>query len=109
MSNKKLIYLDNAATTYVSGEVVTAMMPYFTTNFGNNSSLHSFGRDAEKALAKAREQIAKAVNADPEEIYFTSGATEANNWILNGILRNSKIKRAVAILTRIINSSTVFQ
>ncbi|KAI4454071.1 cysteine desulfurylase family member [Holotrichia oblita] len=95
MSISKRIYLDNAATTYVSGEVVQAMMPYFTTEFGNPSSIHAFGREAEKALAMARTQIAKAINADPSEIYFTSGATEANNWILRGVLATSKIKRAL--------------
>lgn len=94
-TTNKRIYLDNAATTYVSGEVVQAMMPYFTTEYGNPASIHSFGREAEKALAQARLQIAKAINADPSEIYFTSGATEANNWILRGVLSASKIKRAL--------------
>jgi len=90
---KNKIYLDNAATTYVAGEVMTAMMPYFTTEFGNNSSMHSFGRAAEKAVARARVQIARAINAEPNEIYFTSGATEANNWILNGIMEKARSKR----------------
>jgi len=95
MPNKNKIYLDNAATTYVAGEVMSAMMPYFTTEYGNCASLHSFGRAAEKALAKARAQIAKSINAEPNEIYFTSGATEANNWALNGIMEKSKCKRAL--------------
>ena len=93
--NNRRVYFDNAATTYVSGEVLQVMMPYFTTEYGNSSSLHGFGREAEKALAAARFQIAKAINADPSEIYFTSGATEANNWILRGILGNAKVKRAL--------------
>lgn len=93
MAKQNKIYLDNAATTFVAGEVMTAMMPYFTTEFGNNSSMHSFGRTAEKAVAKARVQIAKAINADPNEIYFTSGATEANNWVLNGLMEKAKVKR----------------
>ena len=92
---KKYVYLDNAATTYVNAEVLQSMMPYFTTEFGNASSLHNFGREAEKAVARARRQIAKAINAKESEIYFTSGATEANNWILNGMIRNHPSKRAL--------------
>jgi len=57
--------------------------------------MHSFGRAAEKAISKARVQIANAINAEPKEIYFTSGATEANNWILNGIMERAKVKRAL--------------
>ncbi|MCL2756115.1 MAG: cysteine desulfurase [Firmicutes bacterium] len=87
------IYLDNAATTYVSGEVMQTMMPYFTSEFGNAASIHSFGREAERAVAKSRSQIAATIGANPNEIYFTSGATEANNWIINGIVRKSKSKR----------------
>jgi len=75
MKTTKRVYLDNAATTYVCGDALQAMMPYFTTEFGNAASIHSYGREAEKALNKAREQVAKAINADPSEIYFTSGAT----------------------------------
>lgn len=92
---KNRIYLDNASTTYVAGEVISAMMPYFTTEYGNCASMHAFGRAGEKAVAKARVQIAKAINAEPNEIYFTSGATEANNWILNGVMEKSKVKRAL--------------
>ena len=91
----KRVYLDAAATTPIGGEVLQSMLPYFTTEFGNASSLHSFGREAEKAVSRARRQIAKAINADPSEIYFTSGATEANNWILNGLVRNSESKRVI--------------
>lgn len=79
------IYLDNAASTFVSNEVLNEMMPYFTLQYGNPHSLHSFGRDANEALDTARERIAKAIGANPDEIYFTSGATEANNWALIGI------------------------
>ncbi|KAI4453337.1 cysteine desulfurylase family member [Holotrichia oblita] len=95
MNKNKRVFLDFASTTYVSGEVVSAMMPYFTTDFGNSASLHLFGRDAEKAVAAARAQIAKAINADPSEIYFTSGATESNNWLLKGVMSATKVKRAL--------------
>ena len=89
----KRIYLDNAATTSINSEVLQSMMPYLTTEYGNPSSIHSFGRDAEKAIAKARMQIAKAIGAKESEIYFTSGAGEANNWIINGLVRNHPAKR----------------
>jgi len=95
MKAKQKIYLDNAATTYVCGEALQSMMPYFTTDFGNAASIHAFGRDAEKTLNKARGQIARAINADPSEIYFTSGATEANNWILRGIVPYHPSKRVI--------------
>ena len=89
------VYLDHAATTYVCGEVLQSMLPFFTTEFGNASSIHNFGRAAEKALSAARAQVAKAINADPTEIYFTSGATEANNWVLRGLVQHHPSKRAI--------------
>ena len=77
----KPIYLDNAATTPITKPVLDAMMPYLTEQFGNPSSLYSLGRTAHKAVETAREQIAKAINAEPCQIAFTSGATESNNWV----------------------------
>ncbi|RJS70861.1 cysteine desulfurase NifS [ANME-2 cluster archaeon] len=79
------IYLDHAATTAVDHEVVQAMMPYFTQASGNASSLHSFGREAKHALDSARQTIADALNAQTDEIIFTSGGTESNNFALKGI------------------------
>ena len=78
------IYMDNAATTKVSQPVVEAMLPYMTEIYGNPSSIHSFGRDARKALDRAREQVAKALGADPQEIYFTGCGTESDNWAIRG-------------------------
>ena len=78
------IYLDNAATTAVSPEVLTAMLPYFTECYGNTSSIHSTGRDAHKAVDAARRQVAAAINADPSEIYFTAGGSESDNWAIKG-------------------------
>ena len=73
------IYADNAATTAVSEKALAAMLPYFRDNFGNPSSLHSAGQRANEALLAARETAAKALNADPKEIFFTSGGSEADN------------------------------
>lgn len=93
MSLNKEIYLDNAATTYCNGEVFYAMQPYFITHYGNPNSLHQVGYNAREAIEQARVSVAKIINADPDEIYFTSGATEANNWIIKGIVAASPIKR----------------
>ncbi|MDP4186480.1 MAG: cysteine desulfurase family protein [Bacteroidota bacterium] len=83
MANK--VYLDNAATTRVDDRVLAEMLPYFSDTCGNASSLHSFGTKAKEALDKARQTIASSINALPEEIVFTSGGTEANNFALKGI------------------------
>jgi len=80
----KRIYLDNAATTPVHPEVVKAMLPYYNEYFGNPSSIYSFGREAKKAVEEAREKVAKALGAEPSEIFFTSGGTESDNWAIKG-------------------------
>ena len=82
------IYMDNAATTRLHPEVLAAMTPYLTEVFGNPSSQHAFGREANRALEKARRQAAQALGASPEEIFFTSGGTEADNWALTGMLHD---------------------
>ncbi len=79
------IYLDHAATTYTDKRVLEVMRPLFEETYGNASSLHGFGRAAEKAVMKAREQTAAAIGAKTEEIYFTSGGTESDNWAIKGI------------------------
>lgn len=78
------IYMDNAATTRVTEPVMQAMLPYLTDVFGNPSSVHSFGRDARRALDAARAQVADALGAKPNEIYFTGCGTEADNWAIRG-------------------------
>ena len=77
----KTIYLDMAATTPITKPVFEAMLPYLTENYGNPSSLYSLGRETKKAIEHAREQVANAINAEPNQIFFTSGATESNNWV----------------------------
>lgn len=80
------IYLDNAATTAVSPAVMEAMLPYFTQVYGNASSIHGFGREAKRAIENARRQVVKALNAAaPQEIYFTAGGTESDNWAIKGV------------------------
>lgn len=78
-----MIYLDNASTTAISEEVLEAMMPYLTWKHGNAGSLHSMGREAHDAIQHAREQVARFINAFPDQIIFTSGGTEANNMVVH--------------------------
>ena len=86
----KQIYMDHGATTPVDPLVVDAMLPYFTETFGNASSLHSFGQEANSALEQSRQQVAASIGAKPEEIIFTSGGTESDNLAIKGIAyRNS--------------------
>lgn len=82
---KRFIYADNAATTQVSEEVLNAMMPYFRTAYGNASSIYKLGRDAQRDIETAREKVAKAIGADPNEIYFTSCGSESDNWAIKGV------------------------
>ncbi len=83
---ERRVYLDNAATTFVSQEVLDEMLPCFNIKFGNPNSLHSFGREAAAVVDTARDRVAKAINAKSVgEIYFTSGGTEADNWAIKGI------------------------
>lgn len=79
---KQVIYLDNAATTKVRPEVVEAMLPYFTEYYGNPSSVYEFSAEPKRAIAHARETIANALGAQSNEIYFTNGGTESDNWAL---------------------------
>jgi len=93
----KQIYLDYAATTPVKEEVLNAMLPYFSKNFGNANSLHSLGQKSYKAIEKSREEVAKFLNCSPEEIYFTSSSSEAVRVATWGTaIQNSKLKQRVS-------------
>lgn len=83
-----MIYLDNAATTKIDDRVLAAMMPYLKEQYGNPGSLHSLGREAKRAVDKAREQVSELINCDPEQIVFTSGGSEANNLAIKGFLED---------------------
>ena len=92
---KRRIYMDYSATTPVKKEVVDEMLPYLTNYFGNASSFHSFGREAKNALDKARTQVAHLIGAKPNEIYFTSGGTESDNWAIKGVAFAIKLKEII--------------
>lgn len=82
---ERKVYMDHAATTPLSKEVLEEMYPYFSNIFGNPSSIHGFGREARKAIDLARDRVAKALNAKAEEIYFTGGGSESDNWAIKGV------------------------
>ena len=84
-SIERYVYADNAATTAVSPQVVEAMLPFLTEHYGNPSSLYSLGQTAHNAVEAARGQVAALLGAQPEEIFFTSGGSEADNWAIRGI------------------------
>ena len=99
--NKEKIYLDNAATTNISAEVLNTMLPVLTNNFGNASSAHSFGRESASLVDSARETIAETINAKANEIYFTSSGSEANCWALIGIANANRNKGNHIIVSKI--------
>lgn len=101
MENNKTIYFDHAATTSVKPEVLEAMIPYFTERYGNPSSIYSLGRENKKTIDDAREKVAKALNAQPKEIFFTSGGSESDNWALKGIAFANQAKGKHIITTNI--------
>lgn len=98
---KKIIYMDNAATTPVKPEVLEAMLPYFTEKFGNPSSIYSISAENKKAITDAREVIAKTINTTPENIYFTAGGSESDNWALKATAEAYEAKGKHIITTKI--------
>ena len=97
----KMIYLDNAATTKTAPEVVQAMMPYFSEYYGNPSSIYDFAGKSKEAITRGREQIAEVLGAKKEEIYFTAGGSESDNWALKAAFEAYKSKGNHIITTKI--------
>ncbi len=98
---ERRIYLDNAATTYVSNEVLNEMVPCFNTLYGNAGSLHSLGREATAILDRARDRVKEAINASKaNEIYFTSGGSESDNTAIKGIAYAKTTGRFLALLVQ---------
>jgi cysteine desulfurase len=104
----KQIYMDYAATTPVRKEVLDEILPFFSENFGNPSSLHTFGQDARYPVESAREKIASAIGATPDEIVFTSGGTESNNFAVKGIA-NARQDKGRHIITSAIEHHAILE
>lgn len=104
---KRFIYADNAATTKVSEPVLEAMLPYFTKEYGNASSIYALGRNAKKALETARETIASSIGALPSEIYFTSGGSESDNWAIRSVCERLAAKGKKHIVTSVFEHHAV--
>ena len=98
---KKIIYLDNAATTKVAPEVVEAMLPYFTEYYGNPSSVYELAGISKKAVTEGREKVASVIGANPNDIYFTAGGSESDNWALKATYEAYKSKGNHIITTKI--------
>ena len=97
----RLIYLDNAATTKTAPEVVEAMLPYFTENYGNPSSVYGFAAKNKEEVSKQREAIAEMLGVKAKEIYFTAGGSEADNWALKAATESYASKGNHIITTKI--------
>ncbi len=104
---KRFIYADNAATTAVSEEVLQAMLPHFRTAFGNASSIYKLGRDAQRDVEDARAKVAKAIGAEPREIFFTSCGSESDNWAIKGVTENLAKRGKKHIVTSVFEHHAV--
>ena len=108
MSAQRRIYLDNAATTPLAPEVLEAMLPFFSQGFGNASAVHTWGREAKRAVEAARRQVMRAIGArQPQEILFTSGGTESDNWALTGAVFSRGKPEGCHIITSAIEHHAV--
>lgn len=104
----KTVYLDNAATTPLSPGAFDAMRPWLEEQYGNPSSLYRMGREARKAVERAREQVAGAIHAEPDEIFFTGSGTEANNWVISGVKGGEFVLTTLIEHHAILNSLKAF-
>ena len=95
MNTEKMIYADNAATIKLDIDAFEAMKPFLLDEYGNASQPYSFARKPKQALKEARAIIAQCINAEPEEIYFTSGGTESDNWAIKGFAFSDSVHKAV--------------
>ena len=98
---KRIIYLDNAATTPMDSEVLESMLPFMREQYGNPSAIYSMGSSAKKAVNQAKRRIAAILNAKQEEIFFTAGGTEADNWALKMVMETYRYKGRHLITTAI--------
>ena len=105
--NKEMIYLDNAATTSLSAEVINEMLPVMSSVYGNSSSIHAFGREASNIIDESRDKIADIINAKSNEIYFTSSGSEANSWALIGIANANRDKGNHIVVSKIEHPSVL--
>ena len=101
LTMEKIVYLDHAATTPLDKNVIEKMLPYMTDNFGNANSLHTFGRRAVMAVDDSRDTVARLIGAKPNEVYFTSGGTEGDNWAINSVIKAYKDKGKHVIISPI--------
>ncbi len=108
MREKRFVYMDHAATTSIKPDVAESMIPFLKEYFGNPSSLYSIGREGKEAIETAREQLAKALGAKPDEIYFTSGGTESDNWAIKGTAFSRQKKGKHIITTSIEHHAVLY-
>lgn len=107
MAIRKTIYLDNASTSAVRREVLDSMLPYFIEEFGNPDSIHAMGKPGRDAVKRARESLAKMINADPDEIYMTSGGSESNSWAIRSAVTGPRAKGRHVIVSSIEHHSII--
>ena len=105
-----MIYLDNAATTQVDPDVLEEMLPFLTKKYGNPGAIYSLGRQAKNAIETARERVAEFIGAEyPEQIIFTSGATESNNLVLSGTMRSQGNTFAGCIVSDRLEHDSIYE
>lgn len=106
MTAERIVYMDHSATTAADPEVVDAMIPWFSKGYGNPSSLYRIARESKKVVDEARNKVAKALGSRPDEIYFTSGGTESDNWAIKGVA-SANLKKGNHIITSAIEHHAV--